>query len=77
MPRWDKKRWVRLPDGSYKRRSGVLRALERQVKGQSKPVYASMTRDRLIAESKRRGIASYGTKEVLIARLEEDDAEVS
>ena len=69
MPNWDPKRWKRNKDGSYSRRqTGGLGALS------GAPKYASMTRNRLVAEAERRGIAKYGRKEELIARLEKNDA---
>ncbi len=68
MTRWDKKRWVKLKDGSYRRRVGVHLSTRHE-----KPIYASMTLARLQAEAERRGLKTYGSKKTLAERLEKHD----
>jgi hypothetical protein len=60
MSRWSEERWVELPDGSFRRR------LQSDL-----PEYAGMTKPQLAKELELRGLPKTGTKDELIARLEE------
>lgn len=76
MPNWDKKRWVRQRDGSYRRRQTAhLQLPTAYVAEGEKPIYANMTLARLRAECERRGLKTYGSKATIAERLEKHDAE--
>ncbi len=88
MPAWDPTRWRQTGENSYILRRGEqgapdleggaqnsrFRSYDEFPAGRSaQPVYASMTRARLIAECERRGLKTYGSKKTLAERLEKND----